>query len=87
MIDKLNSHESSDPVELDAPSRVRECIKSLQKRTDVPSDQIARIEYFFLPLLGYSHGVHLTLFSILAENPKFFVDVLCDIWPESHKGA
>ncbi|PNE10077.1 MAG: hypothetical protein CR217_16410 [Beijerinckiaceae bacterium] len=41
-------------------------------------EEIARREYQALPLLGTLNARHLTLHTFMAENPTFFVEVLCE---------
>jgi len=51
--------------------------EALQKRSEVPKIEIARREYAYLPLL--EHGRRsLTLLRMMADDPAFFVSVLCD---------
>lgn len=51
--------------------------ESLRKRANVPAVEVARREYAYLPLLYHTEG-SLTLHSLMAESPSFFVEVLCD---------
>lgn len=50
---------------------------SLAARSDVPLLELAKREYAYLPLLEHSEH-KLTLHKILAQDPVFFVSVICD---------
>ena len=62
-----------------------QCIfAELQSRSDVALTDIATREYKFLPLLrdvaGMNRGTPLAIDRYLAQNPEFFVQVLCDVF-------
>jgi len=51
----------------------------LDRRQDIAKIEIARREYAYLPLL--EHGDRrLTLHRMMADDPEFFVSVLCDVF-------
>jgi hypothetical protein len=55
----------------------------LQRRADVPKTEIARREYAYLPLFGY-HDRKLILHEVMAEDPGFYVSLICDAFkPQS----
>lgn len=56
-----------------------ETFEELGNRADAPRLEVARREYMMLPLLGYRNRT-LTLHMVLAEDPAFFVSVLCDVY-------
>jgi len=57
----------------------------LQDRTDIPLADIAKLEYSYLPLLREPYGVRhasrsLILDRFMAEDPEFYVRILCDVF-------
>ena len=52
---------------------------ALDRREEVPRIEIARREYAYLPLLEHSDR-RLTLHRMMADDPEFFVSVLCDVF-------
>lgn len=56
-----------------------EILKSLQGRGEVPKIEIARRELTYLPWLEHS-DYSLTLVQVMADDPKFFVSVLCEVF-------
>ncbi len=52
----------------------------LRSRNDLPDQEIARREYQILPLLGHRESSGLSIHRIMAQDPKFFVDVVCDVF-------
>lgn len=59
-------------------------LKQLRSRSDLPREEVAHREYQILPLLGYEASSNLAIHEIMANDPSFFVDVLCDVFmPES----
>ncbi|MFZ0931827.1 MAG: hypothetical protein WAN11_24730 [Syntrophobacteraceae bacterium] len=63
---------------------VREYLDELRKRPDLPQDEIARREYRALPLLGLDiQG--LKIHEFMAEDPNFFVGILCDVFLPAHR--
>ena len=57
---------------------VQRFLDGLRTRPDATREEIARREYQALPLLGTLNARHLTLHTFMAENPTFFVEVLCE---------
>lgn len=53
--------------------------ESLQSRPEVPMIEIAKREYTYLPWLQHSRYT-LTLVQVMADDPEFFVSVLCDVF-------
>lgn len=65
-------------------SEVREFLDGLRGRKDLSRDETARREYRALPLLGLDiQG--LTIHEFMAEDPQFFVDMLCDVFLPAHR--
>jgi hypothetical protein len=60
-------------------------LDKLRSRCDATQDDIARREYQALPLLGALNARNLTLHTFMAENPAFFVDVLCEVYLPSSR--
>ncbi len=69
----LNSHD------------MREFLEELRKRVDLPREELARREYQALPLLGSLDTQGLAIHEFMAEDPDFFVDVLCDVFLPAHR--
>jgi hypothetical protein len=61
-----------------------EVLKELAQRNDAPRFEVAKREYAILPLLGYRDET-LTLHRVMADDPGFFVSVLCDVF-RRHSG-
>lgn len=56
----------------------------LRGRNDIDKVALARREYAYLPLLTRNYGKEdLTLHNLLATDPNFFVEVLCDLYKRS----
>lgn len=83
MMDKLRELDGDENIKHFIPSRIKEFIESLHKRENITFDEVAPLEYFFLPLLGYLHGVNLKFFDALSHNPALFVDLMCDAFVSS----
>jgi hypothetical protein len=64
---------------------VRQFLDELRKRADLPREELARREYQALPLLGPMDARGLTIHEFMAEDPNFFVDVLCDVFLPAHR--
>lgn len=62
------------------PHDIRGFLKKIRDRTDIPREEIARREYQALPLLGHINAGGLIIHEIMAESPRFFVDVICDVF-------
>lgn len=59
---------------------LRKLLELLQGRSDVTRDDLAQREYLALQILGYGDTGGLVVHQILVEDPKFFVDVICDVY-------
>lgn len=60
---------------------IEELFGWLQQQDGVNKSELARREYAYLPLLtGAFNKKDLALHSFLAEDPKFYVQVICDIY-------
>jgi hypothetical protein len=85
--DELAKAQTADEVRrlgLD-PYDVRRFLDQLRNHTDISREEVARREYRALPLLG-SLNVHgLTLHEFMAEDPNFFLDVLCEVYLPAHR--
>lgn len=56
---------------------VQQFLETMRSRTDISRDDIARREYIALPLLSRHEVNNLTLHRFMADDPKFFVELLC----------
>jgi len=56
---------------------IEQVFDALQRRDDIRKIEIAKREYAYLPLFGYRER-QLTLHSVMAEDPGFYVELLCD---------
>lgn len=61
----------------DVQYEVVHLIQALQQREDVNVNDLAAIEYQFLPLLEF-HAEPTTLNRLLGTSPDLFVSVICD---------
>lgn len=52
---------------------------SLQQREDIDIEELASLEYLYLPILEHE-GEPVALVQLLKTSPKFFVDVICDVF-------
>ena len=57
----------------------------LRNRLDLSREELARREYQALPLLRFSDVRGLTLHEFMANDPNFFVDVICDAYLPAHR--
>jgi hypothetical protein len=75
-------NESKDEVRLGNDSYwLKELFKWLRHEERVDKGELARREYAYLPLLAGSLAkTDLALHEILADDPEFFVRVLCDLY-------
>jgi hypothetical protein len=76
--------DSNEPVMLQ--HFVEEILLHVDERNELPDDEIARLEWAYLPLLTHSRRKPKALESFLARNPAFFVEVLSAVYspdPES----
>lgn len=64
---------------------VRRFLDELRDRSDLPREEVARREYQALPLLGSLDAKGLTIHELMAEDPDFFVDVICDAFLPAHR--
>jgi hypothetical protein len=55
-------------------------LSELRSRSDIAKDDVARREYMALPLLSYRDDRGLALHDFMAENPAFFVEVVCAVF-------
>lgn len=59
----------------------------LRQTSDFPEDEMARLEFIYLPLLKHRRQSPLTLHKVLSSNPDFFVEVICAMFkPEKESG-
>jgi hypothetical protein len=54
-------------------------LQALQGRKDISTEELASIEYQYLPLLEHQ-GEPTALSQLLKSSPKFFVEVICDVF-------
>ena len=65
-----------------------EIFRKLDDIGGIPEDQMAHLEWVFLPLFRFTDRPPLTLHKALATSPKFFVDVLCTLYrPTEESGV
>ena len=55
-------------------------LDELRTREDLKREELARREYKALPILGSLDAKGLTIHEFMAEDPVFFVDVLCTVF-------
>jgi len=61
-------------------------LQALQGRGDISIEELALIEYRYIPLLEHQ-GEPVALNKLLKASPKFFVQVVCDVFhPASERG-
>jgi hypothetical protein len=61
-------------------------LQALQVRKDISIEELASIEYQYLPLLEHQ-GEPVALNQLLKSSPKFFIEVICDVFsPTSERG-
>jgi hypothetical protein len=58
----------------------RRFLDELRKRTDISRQELARKEYRALPVLQLKDAEGLTIHEVMAEDPAFFVEVLCAVY-------
>jgi hypothetical protein len=67
---------------------IQEAFSNLQKVDGIDNERLARMEWKFLALLNHHGGTRsLTLYRELAEQPKFFCDVIKLIYRPKHEIA
>jgi hypothetical protein len=54
-------------------------LQALQGRKDITVEELASIEYQYLPILEHQ-GEPVALTQLLKNSPKFFIDVICDVY-------
>ena len=64
---------------------MRHYLDNLRKRVDLPREELARKEYQALPLLGTMNAGGLAIHDFMANDPNFFVEVLCDVFLPAHR--
>jgi len=64
---------------------MRQFLDQLRKRSDIPREELARREYQALPLLGSLNARNLTIHEFMADDPDFFINVLCDVYLPAHR--
>jgi len=78
----IEINSAPDTVSTNLAWEVEQIFGILRGRKDVSPIEIARREYAYLPLLRFSQ-VPLTIHALLAQDPEFFVSVLCDVFKPS----
>ncbi len=58
---------------------IGQTLQELRTRNDVEKQQIAMLEYTFLPILRHEHEP-LIIYDLLASDPEMFVDVLSSVF-------
>ena len=83
-IKEINEREGLEPK---IDYEFEQLLEILRKRDDIERIEVARREYALLPLIThYGERKELVLHEILASDPSFFVEVLCDVYrPASGK--
>jgi hypothetical protein len=61
---------------------IGQIFKTLHARNDLPLQQLAQLEWWYLPFLSHSYGEHkpVHLLKELTENPVFFVDMVSYVY-------
>lgn len=84
-IPEINSSQSGSAALTDY--YIEEIFKSLESRTDISLDDLARREFAYLPILEMSERP-LILHRLMAQNPSLFMSVICAVFnPASVKDA
>ena len=79
---------SSEPMTAMDPHYIEDLIVALQGSGDVSEDDIIRIEWAYLPLLGAHHAASpMYLENKLATDPKFFCEIIQTIYRSQKKDA
>ncbi|UCE27103.1 MAG: hypothetical protein JSW52_12270, partial [Candidatus Coatesbacteria bacterium] len=66
---------------------IKELFDVLRKRTDVERFEVAKAEYALLPLLTAPWDIqNLVLHKMLSDDPRFFIDLICDIYKPASGG-
>lgn len=66
---------------------VTQILKTLDHRDDVQQDDLARLEWRYLPLLQHSRRPAKALMKTLAEDPSFFVQMLTAVFKASEESG
>jgi hypothetical protein len=64
---------------------MREFLIGLRKRSDLTRQGLARREYQALPLLGLLDAHGLTIHELMAEDPNFFIEIVCNVFLPAHR--
>ena len=83
VIEKLNQIDNEEEFKANCPSYPAEFIKVVHDRNDIDENEIIKLEYAFLPVLGYNTDVNLKIYNKLSRDPQLFVSVLCDVFKAS----
>ena len=82
LVEELNTTKSNPQNTLYS---VLHLLEALQTREDIDVEELASIEYQYLPLLEHQ-GEPVALSQLVKSSPKFFVDVICQVFfPASEK--
>lgn len=81
---EIRTEEEARKVTLDSHD-ISEYLKQLRARADMPREALAVCEYKVLPLLGSMYSKELTIHEFMAEDPSFFVSVICDVYRPSNR--
>lgn len=66
---------------------IEEILKYLDSADDVSADQLALLEWLYLPILEHSRRPPVVLHKFMSTNPAFFVDVLKVIYKPSEESG
>ena len=66
---------------------IEEILKYLDSADDVSADQLALLEWIYLPILEHSRRPPVVLHKFMSTNPAFFVDVLKVIYKPSEESG
>ncbi len=81
------NEKSTETVNDHAVYPIQQLIGYLQEHiasTEIPTQRLATIEWQYLGLLRYSEVMSKTLFSVLADEPKFFVELIQLMFRSEH---
>ena len=62
---------------------VEELLQRLDKASDISGDELARLEWTYLPMLEHSRRPPVVLHKVLATNPEFFAEVVRSVYRPS----
>jgi hypothetical protein len=81
VLDAAVAEVNADPhrVHSSFTYHVEQAFQILYARTEVPRIEVAKREYAYLPALEHKENA-LVLHRLLAEDPQFYVSVLCDVF-------